>query len=164
MRTSTTSSHGFTLIEMMISLTLGLIVVAAAVQSVQQRDERDLADFAAGRVAAKCPRFLEPAEQGHQSGGRRTAHRRRGAGFRDRPPSPIYGCDYTGACLPGTDQHWLDHLSQSGRPGQRQHHQLPVRRDPGMEAGSHSECRRRSHRRNYRRLCWTRRSCSATTP
>jgi prepilin-type N-terminal cleavage/methylation domain-containing protein len=98
--TRTTSARGFTLIEMMISLAVGLIVVASAVQIfsrgvnatwlISQRAELQQNARASSNILNKD---LSLAGAGLPTGGVALAS---GTGAR-----PLYGCDYTGACYLG---------------------------------------------------------------
>jgi prepilin-type N-terminal cleavage/methylation domain-containing protein len=99
--TSTTSGHGFTLIEMMISLTLGLILVAAAVNLfskgmsatwvISQRAELQQNARASSNMLYKD---VSLAGSGLPTGGVALAS--------GTASKPVYGCDYTGACHLGS--------------------------------------------------------------
>jgi prepilin-type N-terminal cleavage/methylation domain-containing protein len=99
-RMSTTSSRGFTLVEMLVSLTLGLVVVGGAVQLfsksvsatwlISQRAELQQNVRASSNLLT---RDISLAGSGLPTGGVALAS---GAGAK-----PIYGCDYTGACYLG---------------------------------------------------------------
>ncbi len=94
------SESGFTLLEMLVSLTLGLLVVGAAVQLfsrgvsatwlVSQRAELQQNARAASNMVTKD---IGLAGAGLPTGGVALAS---GTGSR-----PIYGCDYTGKCYLG---------------------------------------------------------------
>lgn len=96
----TNSSRGFTLIEMMISLAVGLILVGSAVQLftrgvdatwlVSQRAELQQNARASSNMLNKD---ISLAGAGLPTGGIALAS---GTGSR-----PIYGCDYTGVCYLG---------------------------------------------------------------
>ena len=95
--TLTTSGRGFTLVEMLIALTLGLLVVGAAVQLfsrsmsatwiVSQRAELQQNVRASSNLLTKD---ISLAGAGLPTGGVALAS---GTGTK-----PRYGCDYTGAC------------------------------------------------------------------
>ena len=95
-----TSDRGFTLIEMMISLAVGLILVASAVQLfsrgvsatwlISQRAELQQNARASSNLLSKD---ISLAGAGLPTGGLALAS---GTGSR-----PIYGCDYTGVCYLG---------------------------------------------------------------
>jgi len=99
-RTSTHPSLGFTLVEMLIALTLGLVVVAAAVQLfsksvsatwlISQRAELQQNARASSNLLT---RDISLAGAGMPTGGVALAS---GTGTK-----PVYGCDYTGACYLG---------------------------------------------------------------
>ena len=98
--TSRTSGRGFTLVEMLIALTLGLVVVAAAVQLfsrsmsatwiVSQRAELQQNARASSNLLTKD---ISLAGAGMPTGGVALAS---GTGTK-----PRYGCDYTGKCYLG---------------------------------------------------------------
>jgi len=100
-RTSTTSGHGFTLIEMMISLTLGLILIAAAVNLfskgmsatwlISQRAELQQNARASSNMLYKD---VSLAGSGLPTGGVALSS--------GTASKPVYGCDYTGACHLGS--------------------------------------------------------------
>ncbi len=100
-RMSTNSGRGFTLVEMLVALTLGLIVVGAAVQLfsksvnatwiVSQRAELQQNVRASSNLLT---RDISLAGAGLPTGGVALAS---GTGSK-----PIYGCDYTGVCYLGT--------------------------------------------------------------
>jgi prepilin-type N-terminal cleavage/methylation domain-containing protein len=95
-----TSDRGFTLIEMMVSLAVGLILVGSAVQLfsrgmnatwlVSQRAELQQNARASSNILNKD---LSLAGAGLPTGGLALAS---GTGSK-----PIYGCDYTGVCYLG---------------------------------------------------------------
>jgi prepilin-type N-terminal cleavage/methylation domain-containing protein len=97
---STTSSRGFTLVEMLIALTLGLVVIAAAVQlfskgvsatwMVSQRAELQQNARGSSNMLTKD---ISLAGAGLPTGGVALAS---GTGSK-----PRYGCDYTGRCYLG---------------------------------------------------------------
>ena len=99
-RISTTSSGGFTLVEMLISLTLGLVVVGGAVQLfsksvsatwlISQRAELQQNARASSNLLT---RDISLAGAGLPTGGVALAS---GTGSK-----PVYGCDYIGACYLG---------------------------------------------------------------
>ena len=96
----TNSDRGFTLIEMLISLTVGLVLVASAVQLfsrgvsatwlISQRAELQQNARASSNLLTKD---ISLAGAGLPTGGLALAS---GTGSR-----PIYGCDYTGVCYLG---------------------------------------------------------------
>lgn len=96
------SERGFTLVEMLISLTVGLIIVASAVQLfsqgakatwlVSQRAELQQNARASSNLLRKD---ISLAGAGIPTGGVALA-----SGTASRP---LFGCDYTGACYLGTD-------------------------------------------------------------
>lgn len=98
--TSMTSGRGFTLVEMLIALTLGLVVVGAAVQLfsrsmsatwiVSQRAELQQNARASSNLLTKD---ISLAGAGLPTGGVALAS---GTGTK-----PRYGCDYTGKCYLG---------------------------------------------------------------
>ena len=99
-RMSTNSGRGFTLVEMLVALALGLIVVGAAVQLfskslsatwlVSQRAELQQNARASSNLLTKD---ISLAGAGLPTGGVALAS---GTGSK-----PIYGCDYTGVCYLG---------------------------------------------------------------
>ena len=100
-RKSINSGRGFTLVEMLIALTLGLVVVGAAVQLfsrsvsatwlISQRAELQQNARASSNLLS---RDISLAGAGLPTGGVALAS---GTGSK-----PIYGCDYTGVCYLGT--------------------------------------------------------------
>jgi prepilin-type N-terminal cleavage/methylation domain-containing protein len=100
-RFPTSSSRGFTLVEMLVSLTLGLVVVGGAVQLfskavsatwlISQRAELQQNARASSNLLT---RDISLAGAGLPTGGVALAS---GTGSK-----PIYGCDYTGACYLGS--------------------------------------------------------------
>ncbi len=98
---STTSSRGFTLVEMLIALTLGLVVIGAAVQLfsrgvsatwvISQRAELQQNARGSSNLLTKD---LSLAGAGLPTGGVALAS---GTGSK-----PRYGCDYTGKCYLGS--------------------------------------------------------------
>ena len=111
---STTSGRGFTLIEMLIALTVGLIVIAAAVQLfsrgvsatwvVSQRAELQQNARASSNGLTKD---ISLAGAGLPTGGVAIAS---GTGS-----APHYGCDYTGKCYLGpTNSISVAYPAQSG--------------------------------------------------
>ena len=95
--TSTTSGRGFTLVEMLIALTLGLLVIGAAVDLfsrgvsatwlISQRAELQQNARASSNLLNKD---ISLAGSGLPSGGVALAS--------GTASKPVYGCDYTGAC------------------------------------------------------------------
>ena len=95
--TSTTSGRGFTLVEMLIALTLGLLVIGAAVDLfsrgvsatwlISQRAELQQNARASSNLLNKD---ISLAGAGLPSGGVALAS--------GTASKPVYGCDYTGAC------------------------------------------------------------------
>jgi prepilin-type N-terminal cleavage/methylation domain-containing protein len=100
-RQATNSARGFTLVEMLIALTLGLLVIGAAVQLfsrsvsatwlISQRAELQQNARASSNLLT---RDISLAGAGLPTGGVALAS---GTGSK-----PIYGCDYTGTCYLGT--------------------------------------------------------------
>jgi prepilin-type N-terminal cleavage/methylation domain-containing protein len=100
-RQATNSARGFTLVEMLIALTLGLVVIGAAVQLfsksvsatwlISQRAELQQNARASSNLLT---RDISLAGSGLPTGGVALAS---GTGSK-----PIYGCDYTGVCYLGT--------------------------------------------------------------
>jgi prepilin-type N-terminal cleavage/methylation domain-containing protein len=99
-RQATNSARGFTLVEMLIALTLGLVVIGAAVQLfsksvsatwlISQRAELQQNARASSNLLT---RDISLAGSGLPTGGVALAS---GTGSK-----PIYGCDYTGVCYLG---------------------------------------------------------------
>jgi prepilin-type N-terminal cleavage/methylation domain-containing protein len=97
---STNSDRGFTLVELLIALTLGLLVVGAAVELfsrsvsatwlISQRAELQQNARASSNLLSKD---ISLAGAGLPTGGVALAS--------GTPSNPIYGCDYTGACYLG---------------------------------------------------------------
>ena len=162
-RMATNSGRGFTLVEMLIALTLGLVVVGAAVQLfsrsvsatwlISQRAELQQNARASSNLLTKD---ISLAGAGLPTGGVALAS---GTGIQTAsmdattPASAIW--------VRPTRLRSPIPTRPSGQPAR---HQLHVWRDSGMETGSHGERRRRTDGRDHDGLCRHHVSCSPTTP
>ena len=76
MRSTETKTRGFSLVELLIAMALGLIVLAATTQLFKNGMDATRAGIAVVGNAAKCSLHAEPDRQGRKHGRFRSALRR----------------------------------------------------------------------------------------
>ena len=85
MRSATKNSNrGFSLIELLIALAVGVLVLGAAVQLFSKSVTATWLVSQRAELQERCSRRFQFADQRHQPGGRRNAFRRNRLGLRHR--------------------------------------------------------------------------------
>ena len=105
MRSTESKARGFSLVELLIAMTLGLIVLAATTQLFKRGMDATRAGFPVVRNAAECSRHAEPGRQGREHGGFRPALGR----FGSCPTAPGDAFILCGGCASLAGQQYLSH-------------------------------------------------------